>query len=88
MTWEKFLSINISKPLLGGGGVILSDGGGGQQRHLVCTPTLVAEPIGTPEDPQSAAVRRTTNKCCQKPKQDFSPQPKQDFSPVDKRISY
>ena len=63
------------------------DGGGGQQRHLVCTPTLVAEPIGTPEDPQSAAVRRTTNKCCQKPKQDFSPQPKQDFSPAGKRIS-
>ena len=24
------------------------DGGGGQQRHLVSTPTLVAEPIGTP----------------------------------------
>ena len=51
---------------------------------------LCRDPIGTPESlPQSAAERRTANKCCQTPKQDFSPDPiKPDFSPAGKRISF
>ena len=44
------------------------------------TADCAGDPIGTPESPQSAAERRTANKCCQTPtKQDFSPELKTRF---------
>ena len=47
------------------------------------TADCAGDPIGTPESPQSAAERRTANKCCQTPtKQDFSPELKTRFLAV------